>query len=130
MTRRTYPLKIEVWGEDGEELLSRGHHDPTAFLAACVRHLREQGSFYADAGSSRAERRELLTCGRWDCGNVPPDPLGLDSHCTRLREVQYQWRRWLPPHKPCGCEWDDLRYTEIVAGPGRGVFPVTLVDLG
>lgn len=129
MNAKTYPLKIEIWGEDGEVLLSRGHHHPVAFLAAAVRHLREHGSWHIDgAGGTRGERRELLTCGRWDCGNVPPDPLG--PGCTRLREVEHEWRRWLPPHKPCGCEWDDLRFTRIEDGPGPGVFPVTVVRLG
>ena len=132
MSATTYPLKIEIWGEDGEELLSRGHHDPTAFLAAVVRHLK------ADGMETRTDRRAWLTCGRLDCAGYwnrverPidwSDPAMLVG-CTRIVKVVHQWRRWLPPHKPCGCEWDDLRYSRIVDGPGRGVFPVTAVRGG
>lgn len=129
MTTKTYPLKIEVWGEDGEELLSRGHHDPITFLAAVVRHLREtDATSCLHDGQTSIGRRELLSCGAlYGCGHRPGRQ---QQPCPALRPIEHQWRRWLPPHKPCGCEWDDLRYTRIVDGPGRGVFPVTVVNCG
>jgi hypothetical protein len=139
MSSRIYPLKIEVWGEDGEELLSRGHHDPLVFLAAVVRHLRETGDVGYRDTMTREQRREVLTCGRTTCAGFWNDhPEGVTDWldpvqvrgCQRLQKINHQWRRWLPPRPPTGSEWDDLRYTRIEDGPGVGVFPVTTIDLG
>jgi hypothetical protein len=137
---KTHPLQIEVWGEDGEDLVSRGHHDPLTFLAAAVRYLKVDGLFYREA-ETPAARRELLSCGRTNCagfydqqaraGRAPGEIDWLDPEqaagCRRLRKVEHEWWRWMPPHPPTGSEWDGMRYTRVEDGPGAGVFPVTIL---
>jgi hypothetical protein len=136
---KVHPLKIEAWGEDGEDLVSRGHHAPVAFLAAAVRYLREQGDISYQDTMTATQRRAVLSCGRHDCSGWFTDhPHGqvdwLDpdqaAGCRRLRKVKHEWWRWLPPRPDTGSEWDGMRYAKVVDGPGPGVFPVTIVRLG
>jgi hypothetical protein len=104
-----YKLAPELWGEDGDELVSRGHHPPLPFLLAGERLMRSEAQVSYSLGHSTL--KDAVISGR----------LRLD--------VRHEWRRVLPPGRPTGSEWDDLRYTQIVEGPGRGVFPVTVVYL-
>ncbi|HEV8653315.1 MAG TPA: hypothetical protein VG276_28955 [Actinomycetes bacterium] len=54
--RRAYPLKVERWGEDGELLLSRGHHEPRTFREAAQEFCVEDADDTALAGRIGSER--------------------------------------------------------------------------
>jgi len=102
-----YPLKVQQWGEDGEVLLSKGHHPPCAFLRRAIRLLAHDGG-----SDGRRAARELLA------------DLGHD-------EVDHQWWRHAPsPTMGAGTEWEGVRFYRQATGPGRGCFPVTVVRIG
>jgi hypothetical protein len=107
-----YPLKVERWGEDGENVVSKGHHDPCAFLRRAIR-LVAHGYTLDDEPSEwdRAQAREMLAT--------------LDHD-----DVEHEWWRHSPSRDMgAGTEWEGMRFFKIVDGPGRGAFPVTVVRL-
>jgi hypothetical protein len=104
---KTYSLEIEQVGEEGERLISRGHHDKARFLDACHQFIAAHPDRFPPEAAQQA-RFELI--------------MDADG-------VEHQWLRAGPPHKPCGCEWDDTRWYSTVGGPGRGVFPATSIRI-
>lgn len=110
--RRAYPLKVERWGEDGELLVSKGHHPPCAFLRRAIR-LVAHGYTLDDQPSEwdRAQAREVLAVFDHD-------------------DVDHEWwRHKVSRDRGEGTEWEGMRFFKIVDGPGPGVFPVTVVRL-
>jgi hypothetical protein len=102
---KAYSLEIEQRGEEDERLISRGHHDKARFLDACHQFIATHPNRFPPEAAQQA-RFELI--------------MDADG-------VEHQWLRAGPPHKPCGCEWDDTRWYSTVSGPGRGVFPTTSI---
>lgn len=111
---KTYPLEVQRWGEDGEIVLSKGHHPACPFLRRAIR-LVAQGSRWHDPlipwDRAREELREELA------------ELGHD-------DVSHEWWRHSPSRDMGrGTEWEGMRYFKRVPGPGMGAFPVTVVRL-
>jgi hypothetical protein len=96
-----YPLEVEAWGEDGELLVSRGHHDSWSFRVAaqivCVDDLED-----------------LEAAGR-----------------AGVVEVHRDWWRHQPSRTMgAGTEWEGQRSYKQASGPGPGAFPVTFLWVG
>lgn len=111
-TNRQYPLEVQRWGEEGELIVSKGHHPPCPFLRRAIR-LVTHGYRLDDPPDhwTRGEAREMLADLNHD-------------------DVQHEWWRHSPSRTMGrGTEWEGMRYFKAVAGPGRGAFPVTVVRL-
>jgi hypothetical protein len=94
-----HPLAPEVWGDDDQEIVSRGHHPAARFLAV----LRQ------DADTAFAL-----------------DLLDIDDPADSLT-VSHVWRRYRPRSFREDGEWRGAWWT--CDGPGPGACPFTVVRL-
>jgi hypothetical protein len=109
---KVYPLKVERWGEEGEIILSRGHHPPCSFLRRAVRLVHREPLGFGDD-----DWREVFA-DLFESAHHPHDTVNWEW-----------WRHSVSRDMGEGTEWEGMRYYTPVAGPGPGVFPVTVVRL-
>jgi len=109
---KSYLLDVQRWGEEGETVVSKGHHPACPFLRRAIR-LVAHGYRLDDPPDqwTRDEAKEMLA------------DLGHD-------DVAHEWWRRSPSRgMGRGTEWEGMRWFKVVPGPGRGAFPVTVVRL-